>query len=98
MAITWRCGERIDAGPLGPNAEQRRRGTSHFWGEVRNTAGQTRSTRLDTMEGYALTALTAWDIAKRTLNGQAQPGFRTPLQVLGADYILNFVGSQRVDL
>ena len=50
------------------------------------------------MEGYALTALTAWDIAKRTLNGQAQPGFRTPSQVLGADYILNFVGSQRVDL
>ena len=90
--------KKIDAGPPGPNAEQRRRGASHFWGEVRNAAGQTMSARLDTMEGYALTALTAWDIAKRTIDGQAQPGFHTPSQVFGADYILGFAGSKRVDL
>lgn len=50
------------------------------------------SARLDTMEGYALTAETAWDIAKRVANGQAQVGFRTPSQVFGPDYLLNFAG------
>lgn len=90
--------KHIDAGPAGPDAEQRRRGESHFWGEVRSASGQRMTSRLDTIDGYGLTALTAWDIAKRTLDGQAQPGFQTPSQVFGADYILAFAGSKRMDL
>ncbi len=90
--------KQIDAGPTGPNAEQRQRGASHLWGQVRNAAGQTATSRLDTVEGYALTALTAWDIAKRTASGAAQPGYRTPSLVFGADYILNFAGTTRTDL
>ena len=90
--------KQIDSGPAGPNAEQRRRGASHLWGEVRNASGQTATARLDTIEGYALTALTAWDIAKRVAHGEAQPGYRTPSQVFGADYILNFAGTTRTDL
>ena len=91
--------KQIDAGPAGPNAQQRQRGASHLWGQVRNAAGQTATSRLDTVEGYALTALTAWDIAKRTANGgEAQPGYRTPSLVFGADYILNFAGTTRTDL
>lgn len=90
--------KQIDAGPAGPSAEQRQRGASHLWGQVRNAAGQTATSRLDTAEGYALTALTAWDIAKRAANGAAQPGYRTPSLVFGADYILNFAGTTRIDL
>jgi len=90
--------QKIDAGPAGPNREQRSSGFSCFWGEVRNGSGHTVSARLKTVEGYALTALTAWDIAKRTINGQTQPGFRTPSQVFGSDYILTIPGSHRVDL
>ena len=90
--------KKIDAGPAGPSAEQRLRGTAHVWGEVTNAAAQTATARLDTIEGYALTALTAWDIAKRTANGETQPGFRTPSMVFGADYILNFAGTTRTDL
>ena len=89
---------QIDGGPAGPNAEQRQRGASHLWGQVRNAAGQTATSRQDTVEGYALTALTAWDIAKRTAGGEAQPGYRTPSLVFGADYILNFAGTKRTDL
>jgi short subunit dehydrogenase-like uncharacterized protein len=89
--------KKIDAGPAGPDAQQRERGASHLWGQVRNAAGQTATSRLDTIEGYALTALTAWDIAKRTANGAAQPGYRTPSLVFGADYILNFAGTTRTD-
>jgi short subunit dehydrogenase-like uncharacterized protein len=90
--------KQIDAGPAGPNAEQRQRGASHLWGEVRNATGQTATSRMDTVEGYSLTAVTAWDIAKRTANGAAQPGFATPSLVFGADYILNFAGTKRLDL
>lgn len=90
--------KQIDSAPAGPNAEQRQRGASHLWGQVRNAAGQTATSRLDTVEGYALTVLTAWDIAKRTSNGQAQPGYRTPSLVFGADYILGFSGTTRTDL
>lgn len=90
--------QQINAGPAGPSAEQRQRGAAHVWGEVKNAAGQTATARLDTIEGYRLTALTAWDIAKRTANGEAQPGFRTPSMVFGADYILNFAGTKRIDL
>ncbi len=90
--------KQIDSGPAGPNAEQRQRGASHLWGQVRNAAGQTATARLDTVEGYALTALTAWDIAKRTAKSAAQPGYRTPSLVFGADYILNFAGTARTDV
>jgi short subunit dehydrogenase-like uncharacterized protein len=90
--------KQIDAGIAGPDAEQRQRGASHLWGEVRNATGQIATARMDTVEGYALTAMTAWDIAKRTANGEAQSGYRTPSQVFGADYILNFAGTTRTDM
>ncbi len=89
---------QIDAAPAGPTAEQRKNGRAHLWGEVSNAAGQTATARLDTIDGYALTALTAWDIAKRCAAGEAQSGFRTPSMVFGADYILNFAGTTRTDL
>ena len=89
---------KIDAGPAGPNAEQRHRGASHLWGQARNSAGQTATARLDTLEGYALTALTAWDITKRVSAGAAQPGYHTPSLVFGADYILTFAGTTRTDI
>jgi len=90
--------KQVDAGPAGPNLQQRQRGSVHLWGEVRNAGGQIACTRLDTIEGYTLTAQTAWDIAKRTVNGAARPGFHTPSMVFGADYILNFSGTIRTDL
>jgi short subunit dehydrogenase-like uncharacterized protein len=89
---------QINDAPAGPTAEQRQKNRSHLWGEVRNAKGQTARSRLDTLDGYSLTSLTAWDIAKRSAGGEAQPGFRTPSMAFGADYILNFVGTTRNDL
>jgi short subunit dehydrogenase-like uncharacterized protein len=88
----------IEAAPAGPDAAQRARGAAHLWGEVRNAAGQTASSRLHTVDGYALTAMTAWDIAKRAAAGGARAGFQTPSLLFGADYILGFEGSRREDL
>lgn len=100
MASDWVQGlikRGIDSRPAGPNAAQRQRGAAHLWGEVRNAAGKTLTSRLDTPDGYALTALTAWDIAKRAARGEARPGFQTPSLVFGADYILGFAGTSRRD-
>lgn len=90
--------QHIDAGPAGPSATERARGSSHLWGEVQNAAGKTASATLHTMEGYSLTAMTAWDIAKRTMNGDCKAGFQTPSLVYGADYILQFDDTTRADL
>ncbi len=90
--------KQIQTGPAGPNAEERRTGKSLLWGEAKNAAGRAVHTRLTTGEGYALTASTAWDIAKRAATGGAQPGFRTPSMVFGPDFILEFDGVKREDL
>ncbi len=90
--------KQIDAGPAGPSASERARGSSHLWGEVRNASGKTASATLHTVEGYSLTAITAWDIARRTMNGDCKAGFQTPSLAYGADYILKFDGTTRTDL
>jgi hypothetical protein len=45
-----------------------------------------------------LTAQTAWEIAKRVIAGDAPVGFQTPSMAYGADFILEFEGSDRTDL
>ncbi len=86
---------RIDAAPPGPTAEQRARGRSLLWGEVRDDAGQHASARLVTPEGYTLTVLTALALVERVLQGQAPPGFQTPAKAFGPDFILTIPGVQR---
>jgi short subunit dehydrogenase-like uncharacterized protein len=89
---------RIQAGPPGPDAEARRRGSCRLWGEVRDASGAVARSRLRTPEGYALTALTAVALAERTLAGQASPGFQTPSRLCGPDFILSIDGCLREDL
>lgn len=89
----------LDARPGGPDAAARERGTSSLWGEASNAAGATARARIDTLEGYALTAITAWDIARRVAHaGAARPGYRTPTMVFGPDYVLSVPGTTRSDL
>jgi len=45
-----------------------------------------------------LTALTAFDAAKRVASGEVLAGFRTPSRAFGPDYILSFDGVTRGDL
>ena len=51
-----------------------------------------------TSEGYTLTALTAFDAAKRVAAGEVETGFQTPSCAFGPDYILSFDGVTRDDL
>ena len=83
---------RIEARPAGPDAARRGRAETFVYGRVRNAAGNTYAARLRTPEGYKLTAMTALEITRRVLNGEVQPGFRTPAELFGADFVLGFAG------
>lgn len=80
----------------GPDESERRQAESRLWGEVTN--GEERLiARLRTPNGYALTAKTAIESVRRTLDGETPVGYQTPSLAFGADYILEFDGVVRRD-
>ncbi len=89
---------QVDRMPEGPSESARRAGRAVLVGQARNDKGETVRSRLRTPEGYALTAATAFDAARRVAAGEVKPGFQTPSLAFGADYILNFDGVTREDL
>lgn len=89
---------QIDRMPEGPSETVLRMGNRIFVGTVTNAKGDTARTRLTTSQGYALTAQTSVEIARRVVAGEAKPGFQTPSLVFGADFILQFEGTRREDV
>jgi short subunit dehydrogenase-like uncharacterized protein len=90
--------KRITAQPAGPNEEERVRGKSFVWGEVKDDSGQRRVSRLSGPEGYTLTALAALAIVGHVLGGNFSIGFQTPSRAYGADLILEIEGITRRDV
>ena len=88
---------RIRAGPPGPSDAARARGKSLLWGEVEDAAGHLVVSRLETPEGYTLTALACLAIVERALAGDAPPGFQTPSLAYGPDLVLAIEGVRRTD-
>jgi short subunit dehydrogenase-like uncharacterized protein len=88
---------RVMAGRAGPSDEQRAKGVSLLWGEVRNAKGEIRVSRIRGPEGYTLTADTSVRCAMRVLSGNAPIGFQTPSRAYGADFILEVDGVVRTD-
>jgi short subunit dehydrogenase-like uncharacterized protein len=90
--------QRIEARPPGPTDAERERGKAFLWARVEDAhSGESAEAWLTTPETYTLTARTALEIARRVLAGEAQPGFRTPAQVFGPDFIVGFDGVKRTD-
>jgi short subunit dehydrogenase-like uncharacterized protein len=75
---------QVNRMPEGPSEAARRAGQAVLIGEARNAAGQTVRSRLRTPEGYALTAFTAFDAAKRVAAGEVATGFQTPSRAFAA--------------
>ncbi len=88
---------KIDSGPRGPTAAQRERSRSYLWGEVSDGDGKTCVSRLQTPDGYTLTALAGVAIAEAALAGKLPAGFQTPSMALGADFILTLPDVERHD-
>jgi short subunit dehydrogenase-like uncharacterized protein len=85
--------KQIPAG--GPNEEERAKGRTFLWGEASDNDGNRIEARQQGPEGYTLTALAALNVAAKILNGNFQPGFRTPAKAYGADLILEIDGVTR---
>ena len=90
--------KRIKERPAGPNENERQASTSMVWGEVRAKSGAVFRAMLTLPEGYTLTAHTAVKIAQSVLEKEPPIGAKTPSQVFGKDFILQFEGVSRKDL
>jgi len=76
----------------GPSEGTRGKTGCVVWGEARDAAGAEVRKRLRTPNGYDLTVTASLGIVQRLLAGDAPAGFRTPSQLMGADYVLSLPG------
>ena len=77
----------------GPSEATRTRTGCTVWGEVRDAAGGEAKRRLETPNGYDLTVTASLGIVERLLRGEPpEPGFHTPSQLMGPDYVLSLPG------
>ncbi|MEM8895477.1 MAG: saccharopine dehydrogenase NADP-binding domain-containing protein [Bacteroidota bacterium] len=81
----------------GPNEKLRNEGKSYIWGEVTNPSGAKHFARIETLEGYKLTSITAVSAVEKLLTGNVFPGFKTPSLAFGRDFILEVEGTTRTD-
>lgn len=86
--------QQVQKRPAGPSAEKRAKATSVVWGQVSNAQGQHKVGRLETLEGYTLTATTALMISKKVLESDFKPGYQTPAGCYGANLIMEIAASK----
>jgi short subunit dehydrogenase-like uncharacterized protein len=77
----------------GPSEEELRAGRSRFWGEVSNAAGKHRTARLETANGYRLTADGTIMAVKFLLDHAPAGGYYTPSMLMGARCVEELPGS-----
>jgi short subunit dehydrogenase-like uncharacterized protein len=80
----------------GPSEEERRTERSRFWGEVRNPAGERRTARLETANGYRLTADGMIMAVKFLLKHAPVGGYYTPSMLMGARCVEQLPGSTAI--
>jgi short subunit dehydrogenase-like uncharacterized protein len=83
---------RVEKSVRGPSDDKRESTVTHVWGEARNAAGREVKRQLVTPNGYALTVTASLGIVERLLHGDTPSGYRTPSQLMGADYVLSLPG------
>jgi short subunit dehydrogenase-like uncharacterized protein len=95
-ALGQRLLRRLANRASGPSAEQLRTGRSRLWGEVRNAAGERRTARLETANGYRLTADGTIMAVQYLLTNAPPGGYYTPSMLLGARCVERLPGSTSI--
>ena len=80
----------------GPSDEQLRTGRSRLWAEVRNAAGERRTAKLETANGYRLTADGTIMAVHYLLTNAPPGGYYTPSMLLGARCVERLPGSTSI--
>lgn len=83
---------QIERRVSGPDEEARRTVNAQLWGRVVHADGRSIEGTLVTPEAYRLTAMTAFESARRVAAGSIQPGYSTPSLAFGPQYITEFDG------
>ena len=76
-----------------PTQTQRANNPAFVWGEARNAAGQTKTARLRTANGYSLTVSSSLAFLENMPNESPYAGFATPGMLMGADFVTTLPGS-----
>lgn len=90
--------KKIDQKPAGPSDEKRAKGRMYLWGRVWDDSGKECSARLETLDGYTLTAKSSVLVAEKILNGNFKTGYQTPAMAYGENLITEIEGSKLSDL
>ncbi|MGH8178129.1 MAG: saccharopine dehydrogenase family protein [Steroidobacter sp.] len=79
-----------------PDQTQRDGNPGFVWGEVRNLAGQTKTARLRTANGYSLTVLSSLAFLESIPNESPYAGFATPGMLMGVEFVTALPGSSPI--
>ena len=85
--------KKIEKKKAGPSAEHLNTGRSYLWGKVWNHESKSAKARLETLNGYALTAQASVLIAEKILGGDFKNGYQTPASAYGSKMILEIPSS-----
>jgi short subunit dehydrogenase-like uncharacterized protein len=88
----------IRSRPAGPSDAVRAQGLSRLWGMACDQAGTCVESRMQTPEGYTLTALASLLIVGKVLAGDAPAGYQTPASAYGPNLVMEIEGVTRVDV
>lgn len=84
--------------PEGPSAEERAAHRASAMAEVTGADGSVFRARIDTVNGYSYTPLSAVEAARRVLGGECRPGFQTPATLFGAVFAESIADTSITDL
>jgi short subunit dehydrogenase-like uncharacterized protein len=87
--------KQINKRPAGPSEDVRKNSMSLVWGEVKNSAGKSKTATLEAPDGYTLTAHSSLITIKKLLSGNLKIGYQTPASAYGADLVLEVPGTNR---
>ncbi|MDQ3510174.1 MAG: saccharopine dehydrogenase NADP-binding domain-containing protein [Pseudomonadota bacterium] len=92
--VQWFLKRGVARSVRGPSDARRESTVTHVWGEVRDDSGREAKRHLVVPNGYTLTATASLGIVEHLLGGSAgdNAGFRTPSQLMGAQYVLTLPG------
>lgn len=83
---------RIERRLKPPDQTQRENNPTYVWGEARNAAGQVKTARLRTPNGYALTVSASLGILEHLLADPHCAGAITPTMLVGPDFVTTLPG------
>jgi len=87
---------RVEKSVRGPSDAKRESSVTHIWGEARDASGREVRAQLRTPNGYALTVTASLGIVEHLLHADSPAGYRTPSQLMGANYVLSLPGVTRI--